>query len=175
VTAVARPAHGGYPGAVAVGTHPEPRGPDRARRHVDVALLRAGIGWLKSGQLDDAWVSQFGIYADFGPYRVNIAQGPPSGRSGGSVVTFHLRDGQRSWLGKPNGIAPDERDAIAEIVEQVAPVLYRWNGTSAKNDSCSFWIDVTPSADVARAYRNYHDVRWRGGCGPRVLTPEGWA
>jgi hypothetical protein len=172
VTALA-PAHGGYPGAVRVGVRPEPAGPERALFLAHG--LAAGVEWLQSEQPEDAWVSQFGIHRRFGPYMVSVTPGPPHGASSGSVVIVHLTDDHRTWLGVPNGIDREERDAIEEQVNRVAVVVSAWNGESRRGDGCSFHIEEAAGPGVAQAYRNYHAGRLGARrAGPHVSAPEGW-
>lgn len=140
---------------------------------VTADALRPGIEWLASDQHPEAVVSHHGITTRIGDYSVTVAPQPPAGRNSGAVVVFNQVEYEYEADADTvsDGIGPDQLDELQAIVEQVAPVLYRWNGVSCACLTCSFNIDVEVSAAIRHAKTNY--VAFERPA-VRPTMPEGW-
>jgi hypothetical protein len=124
------------------------------------ARLQEGIEWVRrSRQADDAVVSHLGVSTRLNlRYGLAIAPQPPCGGSRGVVVVFCIAEPQYKRAHLQNGFVEGERDSLEAAVSRHARVLDRWNGEPG-NDSCSFNIDVVPSAGIRRASENYRRLQ----------------
>jgi hypothetical protein len=94
-----------------------------------------------------------------GDFYVRITPGPPFGRSTGVVVIFEVREWEKA-SDEPgaeivNGIPPEQRDALGEMLGEVVPVVSSWNGIGTGCATCSFHIDREPGEGVRVARSNY--------------------
>lgn len=130
-------------------------------RGVTVDGIRRVIDWLDSDQAPDAVVSHHGVSTRLGDFFVSITPQPPSTSPRGTVLVFNVAEWEYvggapgPYTDIANGIAPEDRDELQALVEQVVPVLSAWNGISRQCITCSFNVDREPGAAVARAKANY--------------------
>ena len=148
-------------------------------RGVTVDSLRPVVAWLDSEQDPRAVVSHHGVGTTIGDFYVRITPGPPFGSARGVVVVFEVREWEKASE-EPgaeivNGIPPEQRGALGEMLGEVAPVIKAWNGSSAQCATCSFHVDREPGKGVRKARANYvpfaHVLIRATGITTAVLSP----
>lgn len=120
---------------------------------VSAGSLRAGIEWLAQAQGPEAQASHFWIMRELGPYKVSVSPNAPhSAPEATAVVIFELREEARIYdVGGrrlTNGVGPEERARLEQILAALVPVIDRWNGEQLTNTTCSFAVKAEVSAEL---------------------------